>query len=139
MAEEVYSGITQEQYEQARLMGIFKNQMDIQSIKVEAKREREARIRAEQELAAVRERTKQIREQTKQVRERAKQELAAVREQIKLEQERIEQALAAERERAELELAAVREQTKQVRQQAIAVMRERGLSDKDIDRIYPET
>ncbi|MHC6202693.1 Rpn family recombination-promoting nuclease/putative transposase [Breznakiellaceae bacterium SP9] len=155
MAQEVYSGITQDQYEQARLMGIFKNQMDIQSIKVEAKREREARIKAEQEqeraeqaLTAERERAKQERERSEQVRqqaiaaerERSEQALAAERERV--EQVR-QQAIAAERERSEQvrqqAIAAERERAEQVRQQAIAAMRELGLSDKDIDRIYPET
>ncbi|MHC6202797.1 Rpn family recombination-promoting nuclease/putative transposase [Breznakiellaceae bacterium SP9] len=127
MAQEAYSGITQDAHEQARLLSLWKGQMDIQSKMVTAARmtekaeqereeERQGRVKAEQE----REKERQGREKERQGREKAEQR-----------QKEAEQKLAQERERAEQKLA-------QERERSIAAMRALGMSDKDIDKIYPD-
>ena len=70
-----------------------------------------AEAEAEEFIEEARERVEQAREQAKQERERA--------------------------ESAEKQLVAERARTAQEREQAIAAMRTLGLSDKDIERIYP--
>jgi hypothetical protein len=75
MAQKEYSGITQDDHERARLLSLWKGQMDIQSKMVTAarlteearqgqKRERQERERAEQELAQERERAALERERS---------------------------------------------------------------------------
>ncbi|GHU48653.1 hypothetical protein FACS1894200_06150 [Spirochaetia bacterium] len=120
MTQEEYSGITQEDHDQALLLSLWKGQMDIQSkmatVKMMAEEARQWRIKALQEW-----------EEERQARVKAEQE--AEQERVKAEQE--QEKAVQERERAEQKLA-------QERERSIAAMRALGMSDKDIDKIYPD-
>ncbi|MHC6204472.1 hypothetical protein ACYULU_14935, partial [Breznakiellaceae bacterium SP9] len=113
MAQEAYSGITQDAHEQARLLSLWKGQMDIQSKMVTAARMTEKAEQGQRKAEQEQRKAEQEREKERQGREKAEQKLAQ-------ERERAEQKLAQERERS------------------IAAMRALGMSDKDIDKIYPD-
>ncbi|MHC6202397.1 Rpn family recombination-promoting nuclease/putative transposase [Breznakiellaceae bacterium SP9] len=123
MAQEAYSGITQDAHERARLLSLWKGQMDIQSKMVTAARiaeeERQGRVKALQE-----------REKERQGREKAEQERE--KEQQGREKER------QRREKAEQRQKEAEQKLTQERERSIAAMRALGMSDKDIDKIYPD-
>ena len=110
MAQKEYVTITSDERERARLRSELKYILDKQSAEAEAEEFiEEARERAES----------------------AEKKLVAERKQVEQERERAEQA--------EKKFVAERARTAQEREQAIAAMRTLGLSDKDIERIYPGT
>ncbi|MHC6203294.1 PD-(D/E)XK nuclease family transposase [Breznakiellaceae bacterium SP9] len=116
MAQEAYSGITQDAHEQARLLSLWKGQMDIQSKMVTAARMTEKAEQGQRKAEQEREKERQGREKERQGRVKAEQE----RKKERQGREKAEQKLAQERERS------------------IAAMRALGMSDKDIDKIYPD-
>ncbi|MHC6204788.1 hypothetical protein ACYULU_16545, partial [Breznakiellaceae bacterium SP9] len=136
MAQEEYLTITRDERERARLRSELKYILDKQSAEAEAEEFiEEAREQAEQERKRA--------EQERKRAESAEKKLVAERKQAEQEQKRAESAekkLVVERkqaEQAEKQLVAERARTAQEREQAIAAMRTLGLSDKDIERIYP--
>ncbi|GHU48655.1 hypothetical protein FACS1894200_06160 [Spirochaetia bacterium] len=129
MAQEAYSVITQDEHERARLLSLWKGQMDIQSKMVTAAKMAEEARRGQEKALQEREKERQGRVKAEQEQKKAEQrqkEEQQARVKAEQRQKETEQKLVQERERA-----------MQERERSIAAMRALGMSDKDIDRIYP--